>query len=479
MTAGAGSASYRFTTGAASSWGGVTMRVITPDADTLDAAFRVAVRPRQPVILAIDSTDTTITVHWAQTQEQDFAQYRLYRGVAPDVDTAGELWASIGLAQTLSYTTPRPGYTRTPRYYRLYQADAEGLSSEGSAPVFGDITNAAPTVPLLLTPDNNGDTLWSNAVIRWTRSADFNGDPVTYRLLLDPAASGYAALASAITDTFFRLAGPDTLSFGANVKVIADDGHGDTSFDEKTAVFFKRFRFGRLRAVPAGSFIDSADNTATVSHDLYIDTAEVSQSMFQAVMGFNPSPTVDPNAPVRGVTWYQAILYCNALSKVLHLDTVYTYSAISSTAAENLACDWQLPGVRLPTADEWELAAHGGSNLSYATDDGGLSCEKANYGSCGAGAPAAIGSYAPNPYGMHDMTGNVAEWCWDLTGASGRVNGRIDYAGSDTASQNRIRRGGDYAETNVNALLTTSIRAVRPDFGSIRTGFRCAVPDVR
>ncbi|MGB7569107.1 MAG: PKD domain-containing protein [Chitinivibrionales bacterium] len=169
------SASYNFSTGAASSWDSVKMRVSSPSSDTLYAGFKVGIRPRPLTITAIDSTDSTITVTWSQTAETDFQEYLLYRNTTASVDTTGELVATITQAGTLTYTTPVPSYVPQPRYYRVYQKDKEGLLSAGSNIVFGAVRNSPPAQPVFILPSNDNDSLLSNATVRWKRSIDPNG----------------------------------------------------------------------------------------------------------------------------------------------------------------------------------------------------------------------------------------------------------------------------------------------------------------
>ena len=107
------SASYNFSTGAASSWDSVKMRVSSPSSGSY-AGFKVGIRPRPLTITAIDSTDSTITVTWSQTAETDFQEYLLYRNTTASVDTTGELVATITQAGTLTYTTPVPSYVPNP-----------------------------------------------------------------------------------------------------------------------------------------------------------------------------------------------------------------------------------------------------------------------------------------------------------------------------------------------------------------------------
>lgn len=179
-------------------------------------------------------------------------------------------------------------------------------------------------------------------------------------------------------------------------------------------------------------------------------------------------------------------MYCNATSKKMGLDTAYTFNSISSLNAANLQCNLNVKAVRLPTEDEWEMAARAGKKLLYATDDGTLSCTKVNYGDCALNKPAIVGSYAANPYGIKDMTGNVGEWCWDIYNSprlamQGQytVNGRVDYAYSTNVGfgiQTRVYRGGDFQETNSGRLQTGSRRGYGPTTYNGRLGFRCVIP---
>jgi formylglycine-generating enzyme required for sulfatase activity len=70
-------------------------------------------------------------------------------------------------------------------------------------------------------------------------------------------------------------------------------------------------------------------------------------------------------------------------------------------------------GLDLPTEAEWEHACRGGQQFEYGTVDGIIMPGNANYDESGIRHPLSVGSYPPNPYGLHDMSGNVSEWCHD------------------------------------------------------------------
>lgn len=158
----------------------------------------------------------------------------------------------------------------------------------------------------------------------------------------------------------------------------------------------------------------------------FIGRYEVTQGLWQAVMGENPSKFKgSANLPVESVSWTEAQEFAMRLS--------------------------QMTGrrFRLPSEAEWEYAARGGSKSQrnpYAgcnrnqLDNHGWYCVNSD------GTTHAVGQLQPNELGLYDMSGNVAEWCQDWVEAytsEEQTNPRGPRQG-----ENRVLRGGHYNSTS-------------------------------
>ena|GEM_PF-1567423 len=179
-----------------------------------------------------------------------------------------------------------------------------------------------------------------------------------------------------------------------------------------------------LVRVPGGSITWWGVNFSAES--FYMDKHEVTQAEYEAAMGYNPAIQfgVGPNHPVYYVSWLDAVVYCNLRSLREGLDPCYSlaeYGAdprawplywdyVWDAAQANIVCDFSTSGYRLPTQEEWLLAARG-SDASYYEY---LNTMLATCDSTGAPTVCTlpVGSFAPNDTGIYDLHGNVAEWTW-------------------------------------------------------------------
>ena len=159
-------------------------------------------------------------------------------------------------------------------------------------------------------------------------------------------------------------------------------------------------------------------NVHSVTLNSYrIGKYEVTQKLWEAVMGSNPSYFKGPKRPVENVSWKD----CDDFIKEL-----------DSLTGQNF---------RLPTEAEWEYAARGGKNKnSYKYSGSNDLADVAWYGDNSSSETHDVGQKSPNSLGLYDMSGNVWEWCYDWYGAypsSSQINPKGPSSGSY-----RVLRGG-------------------------------------
>ena len=210
-----------------------------------------------------------------------------------------------------------------------------------------------------------------------------------------------------------------------------------------------RFVMGRASS-EAGGMDELPARTVDVA-PFYLGKYEVTQAQWVAVMGFNPSRYKDPRRPVDQVTWLQAREF---VQKINQLEKTNKY--------------------RLPSEAEWEYAARAGSAGAYFFGDDAR--DLARYAWFGAEndlGTAPVGKKQPNPWGLHDIYGNVWEWVEDCAHPDyqGAPSDARPWPGGDCAL--RIVRGGGWnspAHYARSAVRGSSV----PDLNDSGTGFRLA-----
>jgi formylglycine-generating enzyme required for sulfatase activity len=180
-------------------------------------------------------------------------------------------------------------------------------------------------------------------------------------------------------------------------------------------------------------------HSVTITKGFWLGQTPVTQAAYQRVIGNNPSRFRGEQLPVESVTWTQAKAYCEAV------------------------------GGRLPTEAEWEYAARAGSDASCYGEPDVIAWHHEN----SEDKPHEVGLKQPNPWGLHDMLGNVWEWVEDWYDEKYyEMSPSTDPTGL-ASGQSRVVRGGSWVVGS--RFLRSSLRnRIRPDNRGDCIGFRCA-----
>lgn len=173
--------------------------------------------------------------------------------------------------------------------------------------------------------------------------------------------------------------------------------------------------------------------------DYYIAETEVTQELWEAVMGSNPSYFKGGRRPVEQVSWQD----CQAFIEELNYLTGRHF--------------------RLPTEAEWEYAARGGNRSGHYTYSGGGNIDAVGWYSGNSGKETHnVATKRPNELGLYDMTGNVWEWCQDWYGSYS--SGSATNPKGPSSGQYRVPRGGSwdsdaaYGRVSLRSFCTPSGR---------------------
>jgi sulfatase modifying factor 1 len=165
----------------------------------------------------------------------------------------------------------------------------------------------------------------------------------------------------------------------------------------------------------------------------------VTQALYAAVMGVNPSHFKGGQRPVEQVSWFDAVRLCNAVSRACGLPEAYSIGS-----GDEPTVSWSLSsvGFRLPTESEWEYAARSGTRHVYAGGDDFAAVGWFLDNSGGSTQP--VGQKRSNAWGLHDMSGNVWEWCWDIRGDYPTGVSTDPTGGAPASGSYRVGRGGSW-----------------------------------
>jgi formylglycine-generating enzyme required for sulfatase activity len=225
-----------------------------------------------------------------------------------------------------------------------------------------------------------------------------------------------------------------------------------------------------FRLIPAGEFLigsppdessrispDENQDRVRISVPFYIGKYEVTQMQWQSIMGSNPSQIVNTQNsarhPVDSVSW-------DAITKQF-------LPKIQEFSPKGMCFD-------LPSEAQWEYACRAGTNTRFYFGET-ITTELANIGDERAkgwqGHTLPVGSYGANAWGLHDMHGNVAEWCKDAFSYNFyRSHNKVAVNPLNSEGPNRVTRGGDYSSSPER--VRSACRSSRGSDHGASIGFR-------
>ncbi len=422
----------------------------------------------QPVSQTIASGNTaTITVVASGTAP---LTYQWYRG------NVGTTSAPVG-TNSASFTTP--ALTATTRYW-VKVSNGTGEAQSVLCTITIGLTPSITTQPASTTI-TSGSTATLSVVATGTAPLSYQWYQGAVGTTTTPVGTNSASFTTpALTATTTYWVSVSNSAGGVNSTLatvtVEDAAHSD------------------MALIPAGSFtmgrtsgdtdMDAPPAVSVTVSAFYMGKYEVTKALWDEVRTWGLSNGYTDlrvgggkasNHPVHSITWYDMVKWCNARSQKEGLAPCYEVSGATykTGSSDEVVCDWSANGYRLPTEAEWEKAARGGvsgKRFPWGTDT--ISHSQANYeafsvdsapffsydlsGAVGGHHPtyakslgpftSPVGAFAANGYGLHDMAGNVWEWCWDQHGET-YVDGATDPRGA-TSGTNRMSRGGswnDYA----------------------------------
>ena len=211
--------------------------------------------------------------------------------------------------------------------------------------------------------------------------------------------------------------------------------------------------FGSLQFVTKG-YGDERQHEVVISEPFYVAKYELTMGLYQSLMDEDKSDFkgCGKRCPVNKLTWYEAVEFCNRLSKREGLEPAYRIEGKSVT------WDRTSKGYRLPTEAEWEYACRAGTTTEYNTGDTKDDLKRAGWFKGNSITSVhRVGQKEPNAWGLYDMHGNVWEWCWDWYDKEGYSDREVvDPSGPDKGLD-RVTRGGSYGDIHLHCR--SSLRA--------------------
>lgn len=195
----------------------------------------------------------------------------------------------------------------------------------------------------------------------------------------------------------------------------------------------------------------------TVDLDPYaLSAVPVTQELYERVTGDRPGSARGGRLPVEGVSWQDAVRFCDALSAREGLRPAYGGGTGSDDGEHGPVWDRTADGYRLPTEAEWEHACRAGTTEPRYGPLDEIAWHRGNSGE----RLHEVAGLRPNAWGLHDMLGNVWEWCWDVYDA-------------EVYGSYRVLRGGGWFDPHWSCRASVRRRS-HPTLTLDDVGFRLA-----
>lgn len=221
--------------------------------------------------------------------------------------------------------------------------------------------------------------------------------------------------------------------------------------------------FKDMIIVNGGKYTPSFFNEEREVCNLEVCKYQTTQDMWMEVMKKNPSEFKGGRRPVENVSWWDALEFCNKLSEKHGLKPVYDlsqkeegilriYQSNGKIEYPNVADFRKTEGFRLPTEVEWEWFARGGEiamqdgTFDYKYSGSNNIDEVAWNGNNSENCTHDVGTKKPNQLGICDCSGNIWEWCYDISG-DGYIPEKTPYRYEERVSDHRLKGGSFRSDT--------------------------------
>ncbi len=214
------------------------------------------------------------------------------------------------------------------------------------------------------------------------------------------------------------------------------------------------FTMGSPNSEPKRS-ADENQVSVRLSSGFWLGETVVTQELYKAVTGCDPSHFKGPKRPVESVSWEKATTFCERMSNLLREEGIVS-------ANERVA---------LPTEAQWEYACRAGTRTVYWFGDDAAQLRQFAWFIGNSGSEThPVATHAPNPWGFYDMHGNVWEWCSDWY-VEQRISGTSPNGLSPSDDWSLVIRGGSWNSTSVSCRAAVRCKNQRSELNR-NLGFR-------